>query len=238
MARKSLVSVVADELLDRIVAGELGPNSVVPTEQDLMAQHDVSRMTVREALSALQAQNIIRVERGRGTFVNPVHDWKALEPAMRATEATLSDEVAAKQLIDLRRMIENGAIGLSALNRSQTDIEELDLLLEEMIDAHERDNLDDFVRADIAMHDLWFRSARNVFVSVLLNPLDRVLYTRRRDASSMSAVQSSVISHHSSILEAVRRRDPEAARKAMDEHMNQATAVVTELLENRDVIVG
>ena len=85
MARKSLVGVVADELLDRIIAGEFPPGSSVPGELELSARHDVSRMTVREAMKTLEAQRILSVERGRGTFVNPLNRWSSLEAVLRAT---------------------------------------------------------------------------------------------------------------------------------------------------------
>ena len=85
MARKSLVVEVAEELLDRILAGEFPPGSVVPGELELSSRHEVSRMTVREAVKTLAAQNILRVERGRGTYVNPVNRWSSLHAVLRAT---------------------------------------------------------------------------------------------------------------------------------------------------------
>ena len=84
LARKSLVGVVADELLDRIIAGEFPPGASVPGELELSSRHEVSRMTVREAMKTLEAQRILSVERGRGTFVNPVNRWGSLDAVLRA----------------------------------------------------------------------------------------------------------------------------------------------------------
>ena len=66
-----MVGVVADELLDRIIAGEFPPGTAVPGELELSARHEVSRMTVREAMKTLEAQQILSVERGRGTRLRP-----------------------------------------------------------------------------------------------------------------------------------------------------------------------
>ena len=85
LARKSLVGVVADELLDRIIAGEFPPGASVPGELELSSRHEVSRMTVREAMKTLEAQRILSVERGRGTFVNPVNRWGSLVALLRAS---------------------------------------------------------------------------------------------------------------------------------------------------------
>ena len=114
MARPSLVDQVADALLDRIVAGDLPPGSVVPGEIDLSAEHQVSRMTVREAVRTLGAQHILRVERGRGTFVNPVSQWASLDAVIRAVSEGQDDAAAAVQLIELRRFLETGACELAA----------------------------------------------------------------------------------------------------------------------------
>ncbi|NUP74825.1 MAG: FadR family transcriptional regulator, partial [Sinomonas sp.] len=114
MARKSLVGEVADDLLDRIVAGEFPPGALVPGELELSAQHEVSRMTVREAMKTLEAQRILSVQRGRGTFVNPVDRWNSLEALLRAAQAQVGNDAAAVQLIELRRMLETGASALAA----------------------------------------------------------------------------------------------------------------------------
>ena len=114
MARKSLVGVVADELLDRIIAGEFPPGASVPGELELSARHEVSRMTVREAMKTLEAQRILSVERGRGTFVNPLNRWSSLEAVLRAASEGQNEAAAAIQLIELRRMLETGACELAA----------------------------------------------------------------------------------------------------------------------------
>ncbi|NKX52066.1 FadR family transcriptional regulator, partial [Arthrobacter deserti] len=126
MARKSLVGVVADELLDRIAAGESRPGDAVPGELELGARHDVSRMTVREAVKTLAAQNILRVERGRGTYVNPLNRWSSLEAVLRATSEGRDAAASAVQLTELRRMLEGGACELAATRISEGDLSVLE----------------------------------------------------------------------------------------------------------------
>ena len=71
-------------------------------------------MTVREAMKTLEAQRILSVERGRGTFVNPLSRWASLEAVLRAASEGKNDAAAAIQLIELRRMLETGACELAA----------------------------------------------------------------------------------------------------------------------------
>lgn len=216
-----MVGVVADELLDRIIAGEFPPGAVVPGELELSARHEVSRMTVREAMKTLEAQRILSVERGRGTYVNPLNRWASLEAVLRAAAEGKNDASAAIQLIELRRMLESGACELAAGKISDVEIRDLHGLVEKMRLAHEASDLEAFVEADLVFHDLILHASGNVFVAVLFEPLQRVLQKRRTETSRVPDIQEHAIGHHHSIAEALASRDPHRARDAMDAHMQQ-----------------
>ncbi|MDR6504885.1 FadR/GntR family transcriptional regulator [Arthrobacter oryzae] len=221
MARKSLVGVVADELLDRIIAGEFPPGASVPGELELSAKHEVSRMTVREAMKTLEAQRILSVERGRGTFVNPLNRWASLEAVLRAASEGKNDASAAIQLIELRRMLETGACELAAGRISDAEIQTLYGYVAAMRRAHQSDDLPAFVEADLAFHDVILRASENVFVAVLFEPLHRVLEKRRTQTSKFPDIQEHAIGHHQAIAEALESRDAVRSRGAMDAHMQQ-----------------
>ena len=216
-----MVGVVADELLDRIIAGEFPPGASVPGELELSARHEVSRMTVREAMKTLEAQRILSVERGRGTFVNPLNRWASLEAVLRAASEGKNDASAAIQLIELRRMLETGACELAAGRISDTDIQGLYEQLETMRLAHGSNDVTAFVDADLAFHDLILQASENVFVAVLFEPLHRILEKRRTETSEVPEIQEHAIGHHQNIVDALASRDPRRARDAMDAHMQQ-----------------
>ncbi|MHB1491506.1 MAG: FadR/GntR family transcriptional regulator [Cellulomonas sp.] len=221
MARQSLVAMVADDLLDRIVAGEFPPDSTLPGELELAAHHDVSRMTVREAMKTLAAQHVIRVERGRGTFVNPLARWTSMEAVLRAASDGVNAAAASVQLIELRRMLETGAAELAATRISPTELEALGACLEEMRAAHAADDVDRFVTADLAFHDLVLRASGNAFVVLMVEPLSRVLAASRAQTSRVTEIQGHAIDEHTRVHAALTSGDPEHSRLAMDHHMTQ-----------------
>lgn len=221
MARKSLTDVVADDLLDRIVAGEFAPNSLVPGELELSSQHEVSRMTVREAMKTLVAQRILRVERGRGTFVNPLASWGSLNAVLRAVSEGEDHAVVAVQLIELRRMLETGACELAASRITDEALEDMGQELTKMKAAHEAADVPAFVASDLAFHDIILQASGNIFVSVLFDPLHRILESRRAETSQVPQIQRNAIAMHAAILTALSQRKPELARVAMDNHMAQ-----------------
>jgi DNA-binding FadR family transcriptional regulator len=221
MARKSLVGVVADELLDRIIEGEFPPGATVPGEHELSARHEVSRMTVREAMKTLQAQQILSVERGRGTFVNPLNRWTSLEAVLRAASEGKNEAEASVQLIELRRMLETGACELAAGRIAEADISSLFAYISAMKAGHDLNDVAAFVEADLAFHDVILHASGNVFVSVLFEPLHRVLEKRRAETSAVPEIQVHAIGHHQNIADALQSGDATRAREAMDAHMQQ-----------------
>lgn len=221
MARQSLVSMVADDLLDRIVACEFPPGATLPGELELTVQHEVSRMTVREAVKTLEAQGVVRIERGRGTYVNPVGRWTSMEAVLRAASEGDQDEAASIQLIEIRRMLETGAAGLAATRITPGELTSIRQHLAKMVAAHEANDIGRFVEADLAFHDVVLRASGNVFLAVLFEPLSRVLAARRTQTSRIVQIQVNALREHANIVAALESGEPETARLAMDRHMVQ-----------------
>lgn len=221
MARKSLVAVVSDDLLDRIIRGEFPPGSTLPGELELTTSHEVSRMTVREAVKTLAAQHVVRVERGRGTFVNPLAKWTSMEAVLRFAAEGENDSVTAVQLIDLRRMFECGAAELAATRITPDQIQLLRDYVAGMLAAHDASDVDAFVKADLAFHDVILQASGNVFIAVLFEPLSRVLAARRTQTSRVPQIQLNAAAEHQKIIDALASGDPERSRRAMDDHMSQ-----------------
>jgi GntR family transcriptional regulator len=60
---------LATDIRSRIIAGEWARGARVPSETELAASYQVSRVTVRTALKALEAQGLVDIRHGAGTFV-------------------------------------------------------------------------------------------------------------------------------------------------------------------------
>jgi len=221
MARKSLVDTVAEDLLEQIVQGKLAIDAGLPSEADIGLTHDVSRMTVREAIKTLQAQGVVRVESGRGSFVNPVSKWNSLDAVLRVSAVGTSDSEVAVQLVEVRRLFETGATSLAALRRSDADMDALRAELHRMRTSHEANDVATFVQADLDFHDVILRASGNVFLGAMFEPLTRVLAERREQTSRVVEIQAHALYQHGMILDALQSQDAEAARRAMESHMDQ-----------------
>ncbi|TPQ15820.1 FadR/GntR family transcriptional regulator [Streptomyces sporangiiformans] len=216
----SLSEDLAEQLLNAIIDGTYLPDAALPPEAELAEQASVSRLTVREAVKHLRAQNVVRVVRGRGTYVNPPDRWTALEPVVRAASRS-SHTALSERLIEARRLIENGATELAAVRRSEADLAELREHLATMREAADTADTELFVQADIDFHATVMRATGNLFVPLLFEPFGPLLTEGRRETSAIPQIRVNAIAHHEVVLAALESGDPEKARRAMDAHMNQ-----------------
>ncbi|MBX9396175.1 GntR family transcriptional regulator [Streptomyces sp. TRM72054] len=65
----ALYQQVAAAIREAILSAEFAPDSLLPSEAQLMARYGVSRPTVRNAIAALRAEGLIDVRHGKGSFV-------------------------------------------------------------------------------------------------------------------------------------------------------------------------
>jgi GntR family transcriptional regulator, transcriptional repressor for pyruvate dehydrogenase complex len=231
-ALTSLSDQLAERLLSEIIDGVYPPGSTLPPEADLAEWASVSRLTVREAVKALKAQNVVEIRRGRGTFVNPPSRWTALESVIRAAAATPGHGMISEKLIEARRLVEVGAIELAAARRGEEDLERLRGLLADMREAAEASDVESFVERDLAFHDTVVRASGNAFVPLMFEPFGRLLHQGRYETSAVPQIRANAIEHHERILRALEAGDPERARRAMDDHLRQtADDLRTRVLE-------
>ena len=207
-------------LLDRISAGEYEAGEALPPEGVLAAELGVSRLTLRECMSVLKTQGIVRIAHGRGTFVNARSQWSAT-PFIRATTRSDSDGTVPLQLLQVRRMIEIGAVELFARTRTDHQLERMREQIELMDAAHAGSDVEAFVSADLAFHGVILDGCGNPFVAMLYRPIGRELETARRQTSNVAAVRVNAQRQHRHILEALRSGDPARSRTAMASHLQQ-----------------
>jgi GntR family transcriptional regulator len=88
---------------DRIRSGELKPGDPVPPESQLVQQFNISRMTVRQALSRLVFEGLVTRQQGRGSFVaeprfQHTHVYPSFEQEMQARGAVTSNRLLDRRV--------------------------------------------------------------------------------------------------------------------------------------------
>lgn len=230
---ESRVESTVTRLLDSVISGDVEPGATLPSEAVLAQQLNVSRLTLREAVRILTDRGVLRPVHGRGTFVNPRQKWTDLGSIIALESRTSNPRDIALDLVEVRRMVEVGAAGLAAGRRSDEDIEAMGRILGQFQDAHMADDVEATVRADLAFHDRILQAARNPFLNTVFDPLLGTLHAGRAKTSAHRTVREHATAHHTAILEAIRAADADAARTAMNAHMDQTAADITTYVRPR-----
>ncbi len=102
---------IAEALSAEICSGALPPGARFATESELSARFKVNRHTVRRAIQELTHQGLVRVEHGKGTFVQgPGIDYP-LGPRTRFTEIMLSKGISpSRKVLETERIEADGRL--------------------------------------------------------------------------------------------------------------------------------
>jgi GntR family transcriptional repressor for pyruvate dehydrogenase complex len=219
--RRRLSDRLFEDLVAAVASGDYPPHSLLPTERQLAEMAGVSRLTVREAVRSLQGRGVVRVEQGRGTFVNPPSEWSPFDPTLLAVRSADQPALLSEKLIEARRVVEVGVCELAATRRSAHDLSALRAALAEMEEAESGGDIDRFVDADIAFHQAIMTAAGNAFLAALFEPIRELLYKSRSQTSSFPKARRHAVEAHRRVLKALQSGSPRAARSAMHDHLVQ-----------------
>lgn len=219
---RGLVTEIVDSLAASIRSGQLQPGDKLPTESAIMARFDVSRTVVREALSRLQASELVQTRHGIGTFV--------IEPSQtgnfRITSSDLGTLADVISVLELRISLETEAAGLAAQRRTAANLKALSQALQAFQASIRQDS--DAVPSDFQFHIEVARATGNRHFADLMMHLGTMIIPRARVNTPESAVEGReqylqrVHREHRRIYAAIRLRDVEAARAAMRTHLSNS----------------
>ncbi|HKB10400.1 MAG TPA: FadR/GntR family transcriptional regulator [Vicinamibacterales bacterium] len=203
-----------------IERGALRPGDRLPAERDLASRIGVSRPTVRAGLHALAAMGVVQSRRGSGTFIPDGPPALASEPLsfLAALHGFSRDD-----MYEARRVLEIGAAGLAA-ERATSD--QLAALADEVASLfalmHEPQA---FLVHDVSFHRGVAASSGNPILAALIEMVSALYYERRRKTAERAVPRDrrAAAEAHRRIYQAIRGRDADAARRAMHDHLVEAS---------------
>jgi GntR family transcriptional repressor for pyruvate dehydrogenase complex len=210
---------LARRLIAELASGRYAEGDRLPAERELSAQFNVSRPTVREAMIAMEVQGLVDVRLGSGAYVKRLPGKNDI-PGFNIT---------AFELTEARLLFEGESAALAATQITDEALAELADLVVEI--ERENDTPGGTEQADRAFHMAIAKATRNTAVYEAIerlwdlravSPESALLHEKARRAQIKP-----VIEEHTAVLNALRDRDPVAARAAMRSHL---AAVIDSLL--------
>ncbi len=196
----SLASVVQVELERMILSGELAPGAKL-TETALASRLGVSRGPLREAFRMLDEAGLVRTEKNRGVFVRDIPIEEAIEIFdLRAS----MDELVGRRLAE--------AI-------TATGLREIHSLVDAMEHAVQAEDAYNYHLLNLKFHDRLVELAGNSKLTTIYRKLIKELSLFRRLNLADGWLMPISAGEHRAIVEAIASRDPDAAGKAMFDHV-------------------
>lgn len=215
VAQRGIQERIKELILDR----RLESGAPMPTETDLMADLDIGRNSLREALKALQAVDIIETRHGFGTYVGQC----SLEPfadalVFRGRKSMRGDRRELREIVDLRQALE---VGLMPQVIDTIDDQTITRLRErlEVLEANAgRGEAGDL--ADRDFHDEMYAALGNVLIGQLIHVFWDVYDGLTDQLPPVEHDRQNIIQVHRDIFDAVVNRDVAAAAAAMARHFS------------------
>ena len=225
MSSKRLFQSVAEQIATLIDEGAYPPGTRLPGERELAEKLGVSRVTIREAEIALQALGRLEIKTGSGVYVSE----------KRPADIGALPKASAFEVTEARLLVELESAALAAHHITDETIERLAGLIDQMrtggeVAANEADELFHLTIAE-ASHN-----------AALLHTV-KSLWRMREELPEVKSTYEAVCVHdaasrtdeHRAVFEALKARDPAAARTAMREHFQRLIESMLEATEKREL---
>lgn len=217
---KRISDQVFEQLKELIFKGQLKPGDQLMTERELALSMGVSRPTVREAINKLVTMGLLEQRQGQGTFVNSPADDAGKNPLAAVING---HDVSLQDLLEVRLGLECNAVALAARRATEEDLHELGKNLAQMVEEIKSGKEGLGSNADLSFHMAIAYATRNlVQIHIMRSFYDLLFFGIKENLQHLYWDPSNldrVIEQHQSIVEAIRKRDPEAATAAMRKHI-------------------
>jgi GntR family transcriptional repressor for pyruvate dehydrogenase complex len=205
---------IARQLMQLIMEGKYKAGDRLPSEPELCNLFRVGRGAVREALKALAVTGLVRVERGRGTFVGKRSEFfvSPLRLGLRAAPEIRS-------LVEARQLIEVQLAALAAERAGPQDLRTMHSCLDRMEKCQTSAEADPFLEADVDFHFALAQAAGNPILTQCMTLIRSLLHEWMAVTWSRLGVTKNSLGEHRAIIKAIERGNANAARKTMLSHL-------------------
>jgi DNA-binding FadR family transcriptional regulator len=221
------MSALAQHVVRLIIAdiadGRLRPGERLPTHTELADRYGLSLSAARDVTHALEQRGLIAGD----AVVTPEPRWDVLHPDVLGTLlGSQHGPAILAEYLEFRRVFEVIAAGLAAEHAEADDLTRLSDALAKMSAAAETE--DQFHEADVEFHQALVAAGHNRPLELAADPLQPALCIARRPLARPGLRHDRGLPEHEAILAAVARSDAQAARAAMEAHLDTVETYLRE----------
>ena len=203
-----LRDVVFNTLRQAILKGELAPGERL-MEIQLAEKLGVSRTPIREAIRKLELEGLVLMIPRKGAEVAKI------------------SEKSLRDVLEVRRSLEELAIELACQRMSEDDMAELERVQGNFKSAIDRGEAMSIAQSDEQYHDVIYQGTRNDKLVQMLGNLREQMYRYRVEYLKRDGVFPQLIAEHEAIIRHIENNEKEKATEVMCRHIdNQVEAVI------------
>ena len=213
-------SSIADQIRQAIVTGKLEQGSRLPPERELAEQFGVSRVTVRDALRALEAMGLLEVRVGArgGAFVT-VPSGSIMGQTM--SDMMMMSALTPEDIVEARLVVELGTTTLACARATDDDLARLREHCHRSQEALAASTYDRELSWEF--HSLLAASIHNPAVAGLTASFRSTLSLHPIRTREGARAHERTVEEHAKIVDALEERDGVAARAEMARHLLRGT---------------
>jgi DNA-binding FadR family transcriptional regulator len=212
-----LFELVLERLRAEIASGTYLPGTHLPSERALMAQFNVGRSAVREALFALQENGEILIRSGERALVLEQKPRALVDGFMEALRPIVTTDDGMRHFQEVRILIEGALARRAALLATAEEVAAIEAALRQNEEAH--GDPEQLHRSDVEFHLAIARVGDNPVVTAMNDAVNTWLHEQRRTSVVAPEAAAVATRWHARIFEAIAARDPDAAMAAMESHL-------------------
>jgi len=209
--------VLADQLREAILRGEISEGESLPAEREMVSQTGLSRGAVREALRMLSVEGLIQTRPGRfgGNIVTLPGNESMASAVSRFVRGR---KLPLRVLQETRETLEPALARLAALHRSEEDLRELRALHDDLIASI--GNFQEFSLLNIRWHNAVAQSSGNELLAAVMYSISYgVAVSTTTEEYDTMETRKLVVRIHAQINDAIEAKDAELAERRMRQHI-------------------
>lgn len=218
---RKLYQYIVDEIGQRIIRGKYRTEEVLPTEEQLSAELNVSRGVLREAIKVLTQKGLIQTRPRVGTQVLPRENWNLFDPDVLVWRLRIEDKTTfLKNVTEVRRLIESEAARQAARRATGAEVADIKATLSQMqvlLDDGDRYVYQEYLAMDILFHLKILKASHNELLSQIGSTVRNAVHKARESDTPDMSIQKESLPFHGAIVDGIYHKDPDAAYKASQE---------------------
>lgn len=211
ISKKSLPDVIADDLRERILSGEIEEAETIRQEA-LAEEYDVSRMPIREALKRLNAEGLVELTNNRGATV---------------TKHSLSE---IGEIFDVRALIEVDLFRRAIPEMKASDFARCHSILDKMEDSYDADDVAKWGELNFQYHAALYAAAHRTLTNELVQRVSLQSDRYVRMHLSVMKQREPAKEEHRQLLSLAKDRDADAGCQLLTYHLMRTKSQLLEMV--------